>query len=65
MLALRAAKAPVAEGVRDARALLRAVKEQFGDAVPLQALIRELSLSYSSPVSFGDQAALASKMYAY
>ncbi|WP_353629202.1 UvrD-helicase domain-containing protein [Pseudomonas aeruginosa] len=65
LLALRAAKAPVAEGVRDARALLRAVKEQFGDAAPLQALIRELSLSYPSPVSSCDQAALASKMYAH
>lgn len=65
LLALRAAKAPVAEGLRDGRALLRAVKEQPGDAVRLQELIRELTLSPPSFASPEDKAALASKMYAH
>ena len=65
LLALRAAKAPVADGVRDGRALLRIVKEQQGDAVQLQKLIRELTLSAPSLVSPDDRAALASRMYAH
>lgn len=64
LLALRAAKAPVADGVRDARSLPRAVKEQLGDATHLQKLIRELTLSPPSLVSAQDQVALASQMYA-
>lgn len=63
LLALRAAKAPVADGVRDGRALLRLVKEQQGDAVQLQKLIRELTLSATSLVSPDGRAALASRMY--
>lgn len=65
LLALRAAKAQVADGVRDGRALLRAVKEQRGDAVQLQKLIRELTLSAPSLVSPDDRAALASTMYSH
>lgn len=65
LLALRVAKAPVADGVRDGRALLRAVTEQRGDAVQLQKLIRELTLSAPSLVSSDDRAALASRMYAH
>jgi DNA helicase-2/ATP-dependent DNA helicase PcrA len=65
LLALRAAKAPVADRVRDGRALLRAVKEQRGDAVQLQKLIRELTLSAPSHVSPDDRAALASTMYVH
>ncbi|MBI1891283.1 MAG: ATP-dependent helicase [Burkholderiales bacterium] len=65
LLALRAAKAPIADGVRDGRALLRAVKEQRGDAVQLQKLIRELTVSAPSLTSSEDRAALASKMYAH
>ena len=65
LLALRAAKAPVADGVRDGRALLRIVKEQQGDAVQLEKLIRELTLSAPSLVLPDDRAALASRMYAH
>lgn len=65
LLALRAAKAPVADGVRDGRALLRAVKEQRGDTVELQKLIRELTLSAPSLVLPDNRAALASRMYAH
>jgi hypothetical protein len=65
LLALRAAKAPVADGVRDGRALLRAVKEQRGDTVELQKLIRELTLSAPSLVLPDNRAALASRMYTH
>jgi hypothetical protein len=65
LLVLRAAKAPVADGVRDGRALLRTVKEQRGDTVQLQKLIRELTLSAPSLGSPDDRAALASRMYAH
>jgi DNA helicase-2/ATP-dependent DNA helicase PcrA len=44
LLILQAAKAPVAAGVRDARALLRAVSETQGNALQLQVLIRDLVL---------------------
>lgn len=65
LLVLRAAKAPVADGVRDGRALLRAVKEQQGDAVQLQKLIRELTLSAPPLVSPDGRAALALRMYTH
>lgn len=65
LLALRAAKAPIADGVRDGRALIRAVKEQRGEAMQLQNLIRELTIGAPSLVSPSDRAALASRMYAY
>jgi len=65
LLALRAAKAPVTDGVRDGHALLRAVKEQNGDAVQLQKLIRDLTLSAVPPVSPDNGAALASTMYVH
>lgn len=44
LLVLRAAKAPVAANVHDARALPRAVAEFHGSALELQALIQELVL---------------------
>ncbi|MBM3116421.1 UvrD-helicase domain-containing protein [Jeongeupia naejangsanensis] len=65
LLTLRAAKAPVADELHDGRYLLRAVKEQQGDATQLQQLIRELTLTPPSFVSPDDRAALASTMYAH
>jgi DNA helicase-2/ATP-dependent DNA helicase PcrA len=65
LLALRAAKAPVVDGLRDGRALLRAVREQYGDTMQLQRLIRELTLSPPSFASQSDRVALASKMHAH
>ncbi|MCS6500735.1 UvrD-helicase domain-containing protein [Burkholderia thailandensis] len=63
LLVLRAVKAPVADGLRDGRALLRTVREQRGNAVHLQELIRELALTPPSFRSPEENAALASKMY--
>lgn len=63
LLALRAAKAPVAAGLRDDRSLLRAVKEQGGDIKELQQLIRELTLNATSYIFPDDKVALASIMY--
>lgn len=65
LLALRAAKAPVADGVRDDRSLLRAVMEQGGDIKELQQLIRELTLNATAYIFPDDKAALASKMYTH
>lgn len=42
---LRAAKSPVTTGLRDGRALIRAVTEQTGSASALQQLILELALN--------------------
>lgn len=65
LLALRAAKAPVVAGVRDDRTLLRAVQEQEGNAMQLQKLIHELTLSAPSFASPDDREVLALKMYEY
>lgn len=53
---LRTAKAPVTTGLRDGRALIRAVIEQVGDASVLQHLIMELTLK---PELFGTPQARA------
>lgn len=64
LLALRAAKAPVVAGLSDGRTLLRAVREQHGDTMQLQMLIRELALSPPSFASLSDRVGLISKMHA-
>jgi DNA helicase-2/ATP-dependent DNA helicase PcrA len=65
LLVLRASKAPIANGVHNGRALLRAVKEQHGDALQLQKLIRELTLSVPSRLSPIDKTTLTATMYAH
>jgi len=60
---LRAAKAPVAQELRDGRSLLRAVRELTGDALQLQKLVRELTLTPPSFATDGDRAALALKLH--
>jgi hypothetical protein len=64
LLALQAAKAPVAEGLFDGRALLRTAKEQTGDARQLEKLIRELTLSDVACASPADRSLLAARLYA-
>lgn len=52
LLVLRTAKAPVASGLRDGRALIRAIIEQVGNASALKQLIMELTLKpelFSTP----------------
>ena len=63
LMVLRAAKAPVADEIRDGRSLLRAVRESQGDTVQLQMLIRELTLSHVPLESSDDWVALFSNMY--
>jgi DNA helicase-2/ATP-dependent DNA helicase PcrA len=65
LLALRAAKASVVDGVRDGRALLRAMQEQRVDAMQLQKLIRELTLNTPSLASPDERVAFALRMYKY
>lgn len=65
LLALQAAKAPVAEGLFDGRALLRAAKAQTGDTRQLEKLIRDLTLGEVPCASQTDRAHLAERMYAH
>ena len=62
---LRAAKAPVADGVRDSRSLLRAVREQQNNTMQMQVLIRELTLNPPPLLSQEDWTALSIKIYTH
>ncbi|MCP4066286.1 MAG: ATP-dependent helicase [Gammaproteobacteria bacterium] len=63
LLILRAAKAPVSEGLRDGRSLLRAVREKGGNIIQLQRLIHELTLHSIPLVSVDDWTSFAAKVY--
>lgn len=66
---LRAAKAPIADKVRDSRSLLRAVREQQDDTMQtqtqMQILIRELTLNPPPLLSQEDWIALSTKIYTH
>lgn len=63
LLVLRAAEAPVASNVRDARTLPREVAELHGSAVRLQALIQELVLDPSLLGTLAARQALPNVLY--
>lgn len=64
LMTLRAAKAPIIDGIQDYRTLLHAVKERHGEAVQLQRLIHELTLSDHDLLP-NDNVTLASRMYVH
>ena len=65
LVALQAAKAPVANGLFDGRALLRAARARIGDTRQLEKLIRDLTLGDVPFESQAERAQLAARMYVH